>query len=60
MQPTRKENNELVQAIIGGEMRNAWQPTAPGEGKDERHEKARWTERSQAFYRNYDAIDWRQ
>lgn len=58
MQPTRKENKELVDAIIGGEMRNAWQPTVPGESKDERHEKRTWekTSQRQRFRNNYPEI----
>lgn len=55
--PSRKEDKELVEAILGGEMRNAWQPTAPGEGKDTRRERGGgWNKRTPAFLTNYDRI----
>lgn len=31
-----KPNRELAQAILGGEMKNAWQKTVPGESRDMR------------------------
>lgn len=62
MRPTRKENRELVNAIIGGEMRNAWQPTVPGEAKDERpaDQRRSWENSSarQLYRKNYDHIEW--
>gem|GEM_PF-6323315 len=62
MRSTRKENRELVQAIIGGEMRNAWQPTVPGEARDERpaDQKRTWERAScrDRFRANYDQIVW--
>lgn len=54
---SRKEDQELVQAILGGEMRNAWQKTEAGEGRDERNEKPTLSRPSRSAYReNYTRI----
>jgi len=56
MQPTRKEDRELVQAILGGEMRNAWQPAERGESPDLRPSKRSLRKPSRSFLTNYDRI----
>jgi hypothetical protein len=54
---SRKEDKEMVQAILGGELRNAWQKTNPGEGKDIRKDKPTYTRPSRGNFRdNYTRI----
>ncbi len=65
MGPTRKEDEDLAEAIVGGEMRNAWEKeTRPGNrdmrpigiGRNTRDEKAKYNYRSKAYRSNYDGI----
>ena len=54
-----KSDKELVQAIMGGEMKNAWQP---GDGVDERPDylKRSWEHASarERYRMGYDNIQW--
>jgi hypothetical protein len=52
-----KRDKELVEAILGGEMKNAWEPSNPGEGKDTRLQKGgSWNTHSRQYLNNYDRI----
>ena len=49
-----KSDKELVQSILGGEMKNAWQR---GDGKDIRDNKGGgWNSKSPSFLSNYEQI----
>jgi len=48
-----KTDKELVQAILGGEMKNAWEK---GDGVDTRAERQTWTPRDHNYPENYERI----
>lgn len=55
-----KADKELIEAILGGEMRNAWEP---GDGIDQRGEDGPYskrpvTKRKNSYRDNYDQIKW--
>lgn len=60
-----KSDKELIGAILGGEMKNAWQK---GDGRDTRPfdgpyaKRGAWSNASplQKFYRGYDNIKWEE
>lgn len=58
-----KSDKELVEAILGGEMKNAWQK---GDGKDQRGDAGPYSKtrkgvsRRQTYQEGYDAIAWKR
>jgi hypothetical protein len=48
-----KADRGLVESIMAGEMRNAWQS---GDGKDYRAERQSWISRDQVYRENYERI----